>query len=67
MQTLLTSVSNPRWANTERTLINCEITTSQLGDEVLPFTASPVDVELHGRVLFARLAAGEFGLVAEAL
>lgn len=65
MQTLLTSVSNPRWANTERTLIDCEITTSQLGDEVLPFTASPADVEPHGRALFARLASGEFGPVAE--
>lgn len=31
----------------------------------IPFTASPGDVEAHGRDLFARATAGEFGPVAE--
>ena len=32
----------------------------------LPFTASPDDVEPHGRDLYARAVAGEFGPVAPA-
>ena len=63
MLTILTSLTNPRWANTERTIVNCEITTSQFGDEVLPFTASANDVEAHGRAIFADIAAGKYGSV----
>lgn len=65
MQALLTSVSNPRWSNAEHTMIDCEITTSQFGDEVLPFTASPNDSEAHGRAIFADLVAGKYGPIAE--
>lgn len=65
MQATLTSVSIPRWANAEHTMIDCEITTSQLGDEVLPFTASQSDVEPHGRAIFADLVAGKYGAIAE--
>jgi hypothetical protein len=65
MQALLTSVSNPRWANAEQTVIDCEITTSQFGDEVLPFTASPNDTEAHGRTIFADLVAGKYGPITE--
>jgi hypothetical protein len=65
MQALLTSVSDPCWANAEHTMIDCEITTSQLGDEILPFTASPNDVEAHGRAIFADLVAGKYGPIAE--
>jgi hypothetical protein len=45
MQAILTSLSNARWANAEQTAIDCEITTSQFGDEVLPFTASANDCD----------------------
>ena len=65
MQALLTSVSNPRWADAEHTMIDCTITTSQLGDVVLPFTASPTDIEAHGRAIFADLVAGVYGPIAE--
>ena len=65
MQTLLTSVSNPRWVNAEHTMIDCEITTSQLGEEILPFTAAQHDVEAHGRAIFADLVAGVYGPIAE--
>jgi hypothetical protein len=65
MQAILTSVSNPRWANVEHTIIDCEITTSQFGDEVLPFTADQNDVEAHGRAIFADLVAGKYGPIAE--
>jgi hypothetical protein len=65
MQATLTSLTNPRWANAEQTLIDCEITTSQFGDEVLPFTASATDCEAHGRAIFADIVAGKYGTIAE--
>ena len=63
MQTTLTSLSNPRWVNAEQTRIDCEITTSQFGDEVLPFTADKFDVEAHGRAIFADIVAGAYGAI----
>lgn len=65
MQAVLTSLKNPRWANAEQTMIDCEITTSQFGEEVLPFTASANDVEAHGRGIFADIVAGKYGPIAE--
>ena len=65
MQTQLTSLTNPRWANADQTMIDCEITTSQFGSEVLPFTASQNDVEAHGRGIFADIVAGVYGEIAE--
>lgn len=61
MQSILTSVANPRWADAEKTMIDCEITTSQFGDEVLPFTAISSDVEAHGRKIFADIVSGKYG------
>lgn len=65
MQSILTSVSNLRWSNMAHTTIDCQITTSQFGDEVLPFTASQDDVEAHGRAIFADIVAGKYGTIAE--
>ena len=65
MQSQLTSLTNPRWANAEQTMIDCEITTSQFGDEVLPFTASGNDPEAHGRAIFADIVGGKYGPIAE--
>lgn len=65
MQAILTSLKNPRWANAEHTAIDCEITTSQFGDEVLPFTADSNDVEPHGRAIFADILTGKYGKIVE--
>jgi hypothetical protein len=65
MQSTLSSLTNPRWANAEHTEIDCEITTSQFGDEVLPFTAHGNDPEAHGREIFAAIVAGDYGPIAE--
>ena len=54
----------PRWANAEHTAVDCVITTSQFGQEQLPFTASANDSEPHGRVIFADLVAGVYGDIA---
>lgn len=61
MRITITSVRNPKWVNEEHTMIDCEITALQFGDEVLPFTASQNDCEEHGRAIFAEIAAGAYG------
>lgn len=65
MQSVMTSLTNPRWANPEHTMIDCEITTSQFGAEILPFTANQNDIEQHGRDIFADIASGKYGPIAE--
>jgi hypothetical protein len=65
MQANLTSLSNPIWSNAEKTRIDCQITTSQFGAEILPFTADQFDVETHGRAIFADIVAGTYGPIAE--
>lgn len=61
----LTSVRNPVWADAEHTMIDCEITNTVYGDEVLPFTACANDVEAHGQRIFSDLVAGVYGPIAE--
>jgi hypothetical protein len=65
MQTALTSLINPIWSNAEHTAIDCFITTSQFGDEILPFTADKNDVEAHGRAIFNDLVLGKYGPIAD--
>lgn len=60
----LTSLRNPVWANAEHTAVDCEITISSFGNEVLPFTASLNDVAAHGRAIFADIVAGKYGDIA---
>lgn len=57
------SARNPKWANEDCTAIDCLVRTNTLHQEI-PFTASPNDSEVHGRELFARCLAGEFGVIA---
>lgn len=63
INTEILSVRNPQWANEGGTAINCLVRTNTLHQEV-PFTATPDDSEAHGREIFARCLAGEFGPVA---
>lgn len=65
MNSILTSLINPVWADRAHTAINCFSTTTQFGDELLPFSASPVDPEAHGRAIFAAIINGEYGDIAE--
>jgi hypothetical protein len=57
------SVRNPQWASKDGSAINCWINTNTLVEEV-PFTASKHDPEPHGREIYARCLAGEFGEIA---
>ena len=52
-------VTNPVFANISNTLINVTVTFDNIGE--VPFTASPDDQELHGKEIFAKCIAGDFG------
>lgn len=65
IQTEILTARDPQWANEERTAINCWVRTNTLAQEV-PFTAASYDTEAHGRELYARCLAGEFGEIAPA-
>lgn len=60
----IVSVRNPQWANEDCSAINCLVKTNNLVHEV-PFTASPHDSEVHGREIYSRCFAGEFGEIAQ--
>ena len=62
MALTIVSVTNPQWANAQHTTINVTARFAEI-DEDLPFTANPLDTEAHGREIFARASAGEFGLI----
>ena len=57
------NVKNPQWANAEHTLIDVTLETDTYGE--IPFSASPDDVEAHGREIFADAVAGKFGPIGE--
>lgn len=55
---------NPVWADAEHTMIDLVIKWDQI-DVELPFTASPTDVEAHGRAIYEAALGGQFGPIAE--
>ena len=59
-----TDVIEPRFGNAEGTAIDCLVVFTSFGPEPLPFNAVPDDPEPHGREIFDRCLAGEFGPVA---
>lgn len=58
---MITSAKNPKWANSEHTLIDLIVSHELYGD--IPFSASPNDAELHGVDLFNAAMAGDFGTI----
>ena len=59
----ITNITNLTWANAEHTMINVALETDVFGE--IPFSASPDDVEAHGREIFSDAIAGKFGTIAE--
>lgn len=55
----ITGVSSPRWSNSDQTIIDCVVDLD--GDGTVPFSAHPDDICEHGREIFRRAVAGEFG------
>lgn len=56
------NITNPRFSSPDGSLINVDIDHPEFG--MVSFTASPDDPEGHGRELYARAVAGEFGAIA---
>ena len=63
MKITYSSVREPRWANHDKTAIDCQVYFEHLKSEV-PFTASATDIEPHGREIFDRCIGDEFGEIA---
>lgn len=61
--TTILNVRTPQWANTEHTLINCEIEEATYG--WIPFTASPTDTESHSVQVYNDCVDGEYGQIAD--
>ncbi|WP_256671857.1 tail fiber assembly protein [Pseudomonas sp. 18058] len=61
------SARQPRWNDVEHTSLNLLVTFEESKDTLgeMPFTASPKDPESHGRELFERATALEYGDIAE--
>ena len=61
-----TAVRNCKWANAEHSSIECEVNFSGVtSEEWSPFGANPNDHYEHGREIYARAVAGDFGTVEE--
>nr|WP_319390372.1 hypothetical protein [uncultured Cohaesibacter sp.] len=58
------SVREPRWVDRAHTAIECMVKFDDFVKE-LPFVANPTDCEAHGREIFAKCVAGEFGAIKE--
>jgi len=59
-----TTVKNLKWADEEKNSVFCDVDFADLPEEFVPFRASQNDVEPHGREIFARCVAGDFGPIA---
>ena len=62
MKFVIKSAKNPVWSNANSSAIDILVDFESLGE--IAFTATPNDSEQHGRELFERATAGEFGAVA---
>ena len=64
MEIGILQVVNLKWANAEKTAIDMEVRFSHLPSSRVAFTAVKGDSEAHGRELYARALAGEYGSIA---
>jgi len=64
MKLNLKYANNPKWADQAHTVIDLTVRFEEI-DEDLPFSATPNDTEEHGRDIYARALADEFGVIAE--
>jgi hypothetical protein len=56
------TVKFPHW-NHNKSMVNCVVDFVNFGE--LPFSASPNDSAEHGREIYARCIAGDFGPIAD--
>lgn len=58
------SVTNPRYVSQDNSIIACDVVFDGVGEDAVPFAASASDCTEHGREIYTRAVAGEFGAVA---
>lgn len=59
-------VRNCKWGNADHSSIECEVMFDDItSEEWTPFGANPLDHYEHGREIYAKAIAGEFGEIAE--
>ena len=63
MKLILELATSPVWGNSDHTCVNL-VVKFQGYSEAIPFTATASDPEAHGREIFARACAVEFGPIA---
>lgn len=56
---------NPYWADANKTVLNLTVCWEEWPTQEMPFSATADDVEAHGRALFERAVAGDFGEISE--
>jgi len=60
----IVAVRNPKYANVEQTIIDCEVNFAEIGfEEWTPFSAVYDDVTIHGQRLWDQLKAGDHGTI----
>lgn len=65
MSFTIVSVADCKWNDEAHSSADCTVVFAEIG-EPIPFCAKPDDCEAHGRLLYADIAAGKYGPVAEA-
>jgi hypothetical protein len=60
-----TDVKNPSWANSDHTMINCEVNFSHVSEEYVLFTASESDVTEHGPKIYEECLNKKYGEISE--
>ena len=58
-----TNVTNPQWATSDHSSINCTVDFEVYG--LTPFTANPNDTQSHSAQIFNECVAGKYGVIAE--
>jgi hypothetical protein len=56
-----TKVTNPRWADSDHTMINLDVNFTHLPEETVTFTAMENDGEVHGQTLYNNAINGVYG------
>jgi hypothetical protein len=64
MKVIITSVSNPRYATADKSLIDCDVVIEGRSG-TFPFTARADDTEEHTRAVYNDLVAGKHGPIAD--
>ena len=59
-----TTVTNPRWSDSDQTMIDLDVNFTHLPEENVVFTAMVNDTESHGQTLYNNAINGDYGTIA---